>query len=86
MMMYKNYPIVRKENEIYFGYMSDPYVVYLKIEQAQKQQDLIVSKSIKIYQMSTDLEHPDIKKQAERDNLYEALDVALAWLNRANHS
>ncbi|MBR0485074.1 MAG: hypothetical protein IJJ69_09890 [Oscillospiraceae bacterium] len=85
MMMYKNYPLVRKGNEMYFGYMSDPYVVYLKVETSQKQQDIQVSKSIRLYQMSTDMNSMPVQK-AERDNLYEALDVALAWLKRANRS
>ncbi len=86
MMMYKNYPLVRKGNEMYFGYMSDPYVVYLKVETSQKQQDIVVSKSIKFYQMSTDFNNPLPVQNAERDNLYEALDVALVWLKRANRS
>lgn len=85
MMMYKNYPLVRKGNEMYFGYMSDPYVVYLKVESSQKQQDIQVSKSIRLYQMSTDMNSMPVQN-AERDNLYEALDVALAWLKRANRS
>jgi len=84
-MMYKNYPLVRKGNEMYFGYMSDPYVVYLKVENSQKQQDIQVSKSIRLYQMSTDMNSMPVQN-AERDNLYEALDVALAWLKRANRS
>ncbi|MBE6876885.1 MAG: hypothetical protein E7496_09255 [Ruminococcus sp.] len=84
-MMYKNYPLVRKGNEMYFGYMSDPYVVYLKVESSQKQQDIQVSKSIRLYQMSTDMNSMPVQN-AERDNLYEALDVALAWLKRANCS
>lgn len=83
-MMYKNYPLVRKGNEMYFGDMRDPYVVYLKVENSQKQQDLIVSKSIKFYQMSTDFNNPLPVQKAERDSLYEALDVAVIWLNRAN--
>ncbi|MBR1554529.1 MAG: hypothetical protein IJ644_03935 [Oscillospiraceae bacterium] len=85
MMMYKNYPLVRKGNEMYFGYMSDPYVVYLKVESSQKQQDIQVSKSIRLYQMSTDMNSMPVQN-AERDNLYEALDVAIAWLKRANRS
>lgn len=85
-MMYKNYPLVRKGNEIYFGYMNDPYVIYMVVEKSHKQQDTKVSDSIKLYQMSTDLEHPKSVKSAERSSLYEALDVALAWLNSANRS
>jgi len=86
-MMYKNYPLVRCGKEMYFGYMSDPYVVCLKVETSQKQQDIFVSKSIKIYQMSTDFKnHPLPEQNAERDNLYEALDLALEWLKRANRT
>ena len=85
-MMYKNYPLVRKGNEMYFGYMSDPYVVYLKVENSQKQQDIVVSKSIKFYQLSTDFNNPLPVQNSECDNLYEALDVALAWLKRANRT
>ncbi len=85
MMMYKNYPLVRKDNEMYLGYMSDPYVIYLKVEKAQKQQDIMVSKTIRLYQMATDMNSMPVQT-AERDNLYEALDVALAWLKRANRA
>ena len=29
-MTYRGYPLVRKENDLYFGYMSDPFVVMLR--------------------------------------------------------
>jgi hypothetical protein len=37
--------------------------------------------------MSTDFKnHPLPEQNAERDNLYEALDLALEWLKRANRT
>ena len=30
-MTYKGKPLVRKDNELYYGWMTDPYVLYLQI-------------------------------------------------------
>lgn len=87
-MTYKNYPFVRQGNEIYIGFMCDPYVVQLQIEKEGQQNGMPVSSKITIYQISTaemwnnPLE--SVVKNAARDNLYEAMDVAVAWLDKAN--
>ena len=28
---YKGYPLVRNGNQIYYGYMADPYVIWIQI-------------------------------------------------------
>lgn len=87
-MTYKGYPLVRKGDDIYFGYMCDPYVVWMQVERKQKDETGIsVSQKVRLCQMSTDdtLNPQDrVKKQAERDSLFDALNVALTWLERAN--
>lgn len=86
-MTYKNYPLVRQGNTIYFGYMCEPYVVQLKIEQETEQDGIPVASKVRIYQMSTDEKlNPieAIEKNTERNTLYDALDVAVTWLERAN--
>lgn len=86
-MTYKGYPLVRKGNEIYFGWMCDDYVVWMQIEKSEKTDDIAVSQKIRLYQMSTDDKLSPIEaivKTSERDTLYDALDVAAAWLERAN--
>lgn len=82
-MMYKGYPLVRKDNELYYGNMSESYVVYLRIEKTQKEHGIMTAQKIEFYQMSTNLEQPKITQRAERNTLYEALDVASAWLKRS---
>lgn len=82
---YKGYPLVRHENVIYYGNMSDDYVVMLKIMQKKKVHDLEIASKIKVYEMSTDLSLPPneaITKSSEKESLYEALDLANAWLRR----
>lgn len=80
---YKGYPLVRHDDVIYYGNMSDDYVVMLQILDKTKVNDLDVASKIKIYQMSTDLTlkpNEAIKKTSEKESLYEALDLANAWL------
>lgn len=86
-MTYKGYPLVRKGNDIYYGYMSDDFVVMMQVEKQTEMDGIAVSQKIRLYQMSTDEKLNPIEaivKSSERDSLYEALDVAVAWLQRAN--
>ena len=82
-MMYKGYPLVRKDNELYYGNMNESYVVYLRVEKTQKEHGIMTAQKIEFYQMSTNLEQPKITQRAERNTLYEALDVASVWLKRS---
>ena len=82
---YKGFPLVRHEDVIYYGNMSDDYVVMLKIPNKKKVHDIDVASKIKVYQMSTDLTLPPnqaVTKTSEKESLYEALDLANAWLSR----
>lgn len=80
---YKGYPLVRKGNELYYGNMSDDYVVWLQIQQAEDINDIKTATKVLIYKMATDesLEIMDkIVKTSEKPSLYSALDIAYAWL------
>ena len=84
-LMYKGKPLVRCGDTLYYGNMSDDYVVMLKILNKKKVHDIDVASKIKVYQMSTDLTLPPnqaVTKTSEKESLYEALDLANAWLSR----
>ncbi len=86
-MTYKGYPLVRSGNDLYFGYMSEPYVVMLQTEGKKEVEGIAVSEKVRLYLMSTDQSLNPIQaiaRTSERDNLYEALDVATTWLERSN--
>ena len=86
-MTYKGYPLVRKGNDLYYGFMSEKYVIMLQAEQIKDVNGIGVSQKVKFYQMSTDDKLNPVQaivKKGERDSLYEALDVAYTWLGRAN--
>lgn len=80
---YKGLPLVRKGNQLYFGNMYDEYVVWMEIQGTKKVGDLDVADKIMIRKMATDMTLPpdkQIVKTAKKDSLYEALDIACAWL------
>lgn len=82
---YRGLPLVRKGNELYYGNMSDEYVVRMQIEQTKDLSGLQVASKIRIFKMATDKDLPFDKifvKNAEKSSLYEALDIACAWLGK----
>ncbi len=83
---YKGLQLVRCGNVLYYGNMTDDYVTMIQIVSTQKVGNLDVADKVKVYLMSTDetLNPTDaIKKTTERNGLYEALDLAGVWLERA---
>ena len=85
-LMYKNRPLMRKDNMIYYGSMADSHIVMLQILETKKVNDLDVATRV-----SVQLQLPDpsvrsrarIVKKSEKDGLYTALDVGCVWLERA---
>ncbi|MGN0690510.1 MAG: hypothetical protein ACI4KH_08840 [Oscillospiraceae bacterium] len=83
---YKGFPLVRNKDTIYYGNMSDDYVVMIQITEKKKVGDIEVASKLKLYKMSTDeTKNPleRIAKTSEKDGLYSALDIAYVWLSRA---
>lgn len=83
---YKGYPLVRSGNQIYYGYMSDPYVIWIQILETSEVDGEQTTSKVRVVQMDTNEQNP-IKafvKNAEREcGLYEALDTAKVWLDKA---
>ena len=83
---YKGYPLRRKDNLIYYGSMSDKYIIMLQVTETKKLQDLSVATRIVVQLQLTD---PDLKsrdrvvKKSEKTSFFEAIDVAAVWLDRA---
>ncbi|MBQ3010051.1 MAG: hypothetical protein IJD81_02540 [Oscillospiraceae bacterium] len=71
---------------IYFGDMSDKYIVQIQIMDTKKVKDLEVATKVSVQLQLTD---PEIKsrdrivKKSEKDSLYAAMDLATIWLERA---
>lgn len=85
-LVYKGYPLRRKDNIIYFGSMADEYIIMMQILETKKVEDLDVATKVTVQLQRTD---PDLKsrdrvvKKSEKNSLYAAMDVASVWLDRA---
>ena len=83
---YLGRPLRRKDNLIYYGSMSDKYIIMLQIMETKKVKDLDVASKVSVQLQLTD---PDLKsrdrvvKKSEKNSLYAAMDVASVWLERA---
>ena len=83
---YKGKPLVRKGNEIYYGDMSEKYIVRFEILSAKKDGKLEIADkvSVQLLDSNTDIPMKDrIKKESIKDNLFAALDLGFTWLERA---
>ena len=85
-LSYKGHPLMRHDNIIYYGSMSDRYIIMMQILETKKVKDLEVATrvSVQLQQTSPSVRPKDrIVKKTEKDGLYSALDIAVVWLNRA---
>ena len=85
-LVYRNHPLRRVDNLIYYGSMADEYIVMLQILETKKVGDMDVASKVSVQLQLTDASiksRDRIVKRAEKDGLYPAMDVAVVWLDRA---
>ncbi len=84
-LTYKGRPLVRKDNVIYYGDMSEKYVIMLQIMSTKKENGMEIADKVSVQLMDTD---PDkrpkerIIKKSEKVGLYNAMDIGAIWLER----
>ena len=82
---YKGRPLVRSGDTLYYGSMTEKYVVKLDVKSKKDVQGLQVADKVSVQIMSRDAEirnRKQIVKTSEKEGLYLALDIADAWLTR----
>lgn len=84
-LTYKGKPLVRKGNEIYYGDMSEKYVILMKVLNTVKDGDLEIANKILIQLIQTDptvAVEDRVLKKSEKTGLYNAMDIGSIWLER----
>ena len=85
-LVYRNHPLRRVDNLIYYGSMADKYIIMMQILETKKIEDMEVATKVAVQLQLTD---PELKsrdrvvKKTEKDSLYAAMDVGAIWLERA---
>lgn len=85
-LQYKGHPLMRKENIIYYGSMSDKYIIMMQILETKTMKNLSVATrvAVQLQQTSPNVSQREkIVKKTEKDGLWNAMDIASIWLNRA---
>ena len=85
-LTYKGRPLVRCKNQIYYGSMSDPFVVFMQILSTKEENGVQVADRVHLALMSTDPEKPLAERmirQSDKNGLFNALDISSLWLDKA---
>ncbi len=85
-LTYKDKPLVRKGNEIYYGDMSQSHVVKFEVLTTKKTDNGDLPEKVKVLLLKSDIQLKDkdrIVKETTKDSFFEALDVGFVWLERA---
>lgn len=84
--MFKGRPLVRCKDTVYYGNMQDEYVVMMKILETKTEDGMEMASKVLLQMLRTDpaVSPKDmIVKKSEKASLYDAIDVAAIWLDRA---
>lgn len=85
-LTYKDKPLVRCGNEIYYGDMSEPFVIRLNILSSKKEGDSEVPEKIEVQLLKSDIQlsmKERVVKETVKNSMYDALDFGFVWLERA---
>ena len=85
-LTYKGRPLVRCKNQLYYGSMTDPYVVFMQILTTKEEGGVTVADRVHLSLLSTDASKPIMQrmiKQSDKNGLFNALDISSIWLDRA---
>ncbi len=83
---YKGYPLRRKDNVIYYGNMTDPYIIMLQVLSSIPLDDMSMATKVSVQLQHTDAELKNrdrVVRSSEKNSLYAAMDLAHVWLTRA---
>ena len=89
-IVFRGKPLVRENNLIVYGDMSDKYILFLVIltnKTVDKDKKVEIPDKILVQILSTDTSkpaHERMEKQFEKNGLFEAMDIGLIWLDKLN--
>ena len=85
-LMYKNHPLRRIGNMLYYGSMADSHIIVMQVKETRREKDLDVASkiSVELQRTAPDLKSRDrVVKRSEKSSLYDAMDISAIWLERA---
>lgn len=84
-LTYKEKPLVKCGNEIYYGDMAEPFVVRFTVLSTVKAGENEIPSKVRVELLKSDTQLPQKErtvKVSEKDSFFDALDVGFVWLER----
>lgn len=87
-LTYKEKPLIRCGERVYYGNLEDKYILVLDILETKDNNGVKVSTKVKIQLMdnSGEIGKGQVYRKGERDDLFKALDIGEWWLTDALQS
>lgn len=85
-LTYKGKPLVRKGDTIYYGNTDEKFIIMMQVKSTTKSGGEDVADKIVIQLLHNDQDMAPEKrvvKSSEKNGLYNAMDIASVWLDRA---
>ena len=85
-LTYREKPLVRSGNTLYYGSLSDKFVIMFQILSTKELDGLQIADRVSVQLISTDPEvrpRERIVQKSEKKGLYSAMDIGKIWLERA---
>lgn len=83
---YKGKPLVRCGDELYYGNMTDEFVIHLIIKSKKEVNGIEIADKVTVQLLATDPNlsvRRQLVKSSEKEGLFVAMDIGDAWLERA---
>lgn len=85
LLTYKGKPLIRCGDRIFYGELTDKYILVLDILESKNVKDVTAASKVKIQLMDNtgELGKGQVYRKTERENLYKAIDIGEWWLQDA---
>ncbi len=77
---------MRCKNDIYYGDLSDPFVIFMQVLTTKEENGVQMADRIHVTLLSTDTTKSPIermKRQSDKNGLWSALEIGCIWLEKA---
>lgn len=85
-LTYKDKPLVRKGNEIYYGDMAEKFVVKFTVLEPKDFSEENMPTKVSVQLLKSDIHLPEkerVVKETVKGSLFDAMDFGFVWLERA---
>lgn len=82
-LFYKDKPLVRHDNILYYGFPSDKFIIKMDVLEKNSTDGLDISKKVLVELLDISGKFEKLVKKSEKTGLFGALEIGAIWLDRS---